>query len=90
MSSRFEAFCADFRWPGWERETASIGPDQALSLMPPLGFESMSVSERSRLAVPARELWAFNHHIGHEIAGLANGTAVRFKFRVTLRNALRP
>jgi hypothetical protein len=80
MSSRLEAFCADFRWPGWERETASIGPDQALSVVPPLGFESTSVAKRSRLAVPASELWALNHHIGQEIAGLPDGATVRFNF----------
>ena len=80
MSSQLEGFYADFRWPGWAREVASIGPDQALSVAPPLGFDSTPVSERSRLAVPARELWALNHYIGNAIAGLPEGAAVRFEF----------
>jgi hypothetical protein len=80
MSSHLVGFYAGLRWPGWELETASIGPDQALSVAPPLGFESAPVAERSRLAVPARQLWTLNQHIGQEIAGLPHGATVRFKF----------
>ena len=56
----------------------TAGPDQAVSIYPPLGFREGSLEERSRRAVPARELWGFHQSLASQLEGLPNGTTVEF------------
>ena len=84
MSERLPDFYEDLRWPGWEAEVEALGPDEAFSVYPPLGFQpspdtKTSIGERSRRAVPARELWGLGHGIGRQIEGLPDGQAVEIK-----------
>jgi hypothetical protein len=84
MSKRLPDFYETLRWPGWETEVEALGPDEAISVYPPLGFQSspetkVSIGERSRRAVPARELWGLGHEIGRQIAGAADGQTVKSK-----------
>jgi len=84
MSERLSDYYETLRWPGWETEVEALGPDQAISVYPPLGFQpspdtKTSIGERSRRAVPARELWALGHGIGRQIGGLADGQTVEIK-----------
>jgi hypothetical protein len=78
MSPAVDRFYQTERWPGWEAEVAALGPDQALSVYPPLGFEKTPPGERSRRAVPARELWGFHHDVARQAADLPDGARVRF------------
>jgi hypothetical protein len=84
MSKRLPDFYDTLRWPGWEAEVEALGPDQALSIYPPLGFEpspetKMAIAERSRRAVPARELWAFGHEVERRLTGTGDPETARFK-----------
>jgi hypothetical protein len=84
MSKRLPDFYETLRWPDWEAEVEALGPDQAISVYPPPGFQASpdtktSIGERSRRAVPARELWGLGHEIGRQIAGMADGQRVKFK-----------
>ena len=79
MSERLDDFYKGLRWPGWETDVAAIGPDAALSIYPPLGFEKDPIAERDRRAVPARELWSFHHDLTRQVADLPPGGEVRFK-----------
>lgn len=80
MSGDLVGFYETERWPGWEAEVSALGPDQALSIAPPLGFEKTPIGERSRRAVPARELWTFHHELARQVADLPPGSQVRFIF----------
>jgi hypothetical protein len=84
MSKRLPDFYETLRWQGWETEVEALGPDEAISVYPPLGFQpppdtKTSIGERSRRAVPARELWVLGHEIGRQLAGVADGQTVRIK-----------
>jgi hypothetical protein len=71
------AFYANLRWPGWEADLATVGPDEAFSFYPWLGFEAESIATRSRRVIPARELWSFNHWLREQVKGLPSGAQVR-------------
>lgn len=79
MSERLVDFYKGLRWLGWETEVAAIGPDAALSIWPPLGFEKDPIAERDRRPVPAREMWFFHHDLTRQTAHLRPGATVRFK-----------
>lgn len=74
-----DQFYSAFRWPHWRDETAPLGPDQAISIYPFLGFEGQPIESRSRRPVPARELWTLHQTLGTQLSGLAEGTAVRVR-----------
>ena len=76
MGDRLDEFYDGQRWPGWETEVERLGPGQALSIYPPLGFEASSIVDRSRAPVPARELWTFHHELGRQLADLRTGDQV--------------
>jgi hypothetical protein len=82
MSKRLLDFYESLRWPGWEAEVEALGPDEAISVAPPLGFQpspgsTLPIGERSRRAVPVRELWSLGNGIGQQIAGPADGETAR-------------
>jgi hypothetical protein len=84
MSEKLDQFYADSHWPGWEADVEALGPDQVISVWPPLGLKgadmpSSSVAERSRSAVPAREHWSFMNEIGPQLVDLPDGASVRFQ-----------
>ena len=72
-------FYRDLRWPGWQREVAALGPGEAISVYPPLVFESDPIGSRSRRPVPARELWTLHHALGDQLRGLPDGATVRLR-----------
>jgi hypothetical protein len=78
MSERVDQFYSGQRWPSWRAEVAALGPDEAISIYPPLGFESSPVEGRSRRPVPARELWHLHHELARQVAGLPDGAQVEF------------
>jgi hypothetical protein len=63
VSWAFEGDLATFyesmRWPGWEKDVAAMGGDQALSIVPPMWTEgdTLAITMRERRAVPTKELW---------------------------------
>jgi hypothetical protein len=82
MSKRLLDFYESLRWPGWEAEVEALGPDEAISVAPPLGFQpspgsTLPIGERSRRAVLVRELWSLGNGIGQQIAGPADGETAR-------------
>lgn len=84
MSERLDKFYEDSRWTGWEDEMAGVGPDQAISIYPPLGFQAddgtrIPIVERDRRPVPAREAWTFGNEIARQLAGLRDGQKVSFR-----------
>jgi hypothetical protein len=57
LSGAAAQFFEPFRWAGWEAEVAALGPDQGLSLWPPLwSREGKDLSTSSRRPVPLAEL----------------------------------
>lgn len=80
-----DAFYGDWRWPGWEAEVATIGPDEVMSIWPPLGFrargEDEPIGDRSRRPAPFREVWSFMRQISDQIADLPDGSNVEFEVR---------
>lgn len=63
MTGDLDRYYAGQRWTGWEDDVAAVGPDEALSIYPPLGFESadgtpVPMDGRSKRPVPMRELWS--------------------------------
>lgn len=81
MGDRLDDFYEGQRWPGWQAEVEALGPDQALSIYPPLGFETAPVGDRTRAPAPARELWHFHHELGRQLAELPPGSEIEFEFR---------
>ena len=78
LAGDLDEFYETQRWPTWQSEVASLGPDQAIHIYPPLGFEATPVADRSRRAVPATELWRFHHDVARQVADLPNGARVTF------------
>jgi hypothetical protein len=76
---RIGRFYGAYRWTGWEAEVAALGPDEALSIYPPLGFEATPITERSRRPVPARELWMFNHETARAAGEVAPDAQINLK-----------
>jgi len=81
MSSQLATFYDGMRWDGWRRELAGCGPDHAISVYPPLGFEDIAIGERSRRPVPARELWTVHHDLGRQLQGLPSGATVTLELK---------
>lgn len=80
LSTALNDFYASLRWPGWESEVARLGPDEAISVAPFLVFRGGgTIGERSRRAVPARELWAIHHEVRRQLADLPVGAEVRLR-----------
>ena len=79
FSDALDRFYADLRWPGWESEVGAIGPDQAISIYPFLGFKGEPIAMRSRRPVPARELWGLYRSLGDQLHGLPDGATVRVR-----------
>jgi hypothetical protein len=68
LSGTFDAFSEGHRWPGWEAEVAALGPDQVISMVPPLGFNrEVAVADRSRRPVSARAFWGLRFSIARQI-----------------------
>jgi hypothetical protein len=78
MSDDLDGFYEGQRWPTWRAEAAALGPDEAIHIYPPLGFEATPVADRSRRAVPVRELWVIHHDIARQVANLPAGAQVKF------------
>ena len=55
-------FYENQRWPGWETEVGQLEGDRAIHIVPPLFLSGPTVAERSRRAVPIKEL--FQLHVG--------------------------
>ena len=81
MSEGVDAFYAPYRWPEWEAEVAALGPDEGISIYPPLGFETIPTVERSRRAVPAREHWTFHHELATNADAAHLGSPVELRIR---------
>ncbi len=84
MSERLDQFYQESRWPGWDAEVASLGPDQVISVFPPLGFDApnegrIPIAARSRRPIPAREQWAFRNEIARQTADLPDGTSLEIR-----------
>jgi uncharacterized protein DUF2625 len=57
FSGDLGSFYEGIRWPGWEKEAATLAGDRAYSVYPPLWAQGPPVSERSRRDVPLAELY---------------------------------
>jgi hypothetical protein len=69
LSGDLETFYENMRWPGWEKDAAALGPDEAVSIAPPLVFEEGgSVAERSRKVVPAAQLVRLHFDLAAQLA----------------------
>jgi hypothetical protein len=77
MSDDLDRFYEAQRWPTWQSEVGSLEPDEAISIYPPLGFEATPIADRSRRAVPARELWGLHQEIARQVADLPEGAPVK-------------
>jgi hypothetical protein len=61
-------FYADLRWDGWESEVAALGPDQGMSIAPPLWTrESRPIAQASRRAVPIEQLWHLQQDVRRQL-----------------------
>lgn len=59
---------ATLRWPGRERETAALAPEQGISLYPPpFSVEGADPSAARRSAVPLQELFAFYREAAQQL-----------------------
>lgn len=74
-------FYEGLRWPGWQNEVGSLGPDEALTVYPFLGFETTPIGDRHRAPVPARELWTLLHQLGRDAGDLGDGTSLEVKVK---------
>jgi len=57
FSGDLGSFYEGTRWPGWEKEAATLPGDRAYSIYPPLWAQGPPVGERSRRDVPLAELY---------------------------------
>lgn len=74
-------FYAGLRWPGWEREVASLSLDQGLSLMPPpFTVEGRDLALVSRAPVSLAELHSFHEDMARQLPDDADGST--FELRV--------
>lgn len=81
FSDQVGRFYEGLRWPGWQREVGALGPDQALTVYPFLGFETTPIGDRQRAPVPAREQWTLVHQLGREAGDLPDGSSLEVRFR---------
>lgn len=66
-------FYADLRWDGWEREVATLRPDEGILVSPPLWTKGPGIGERSRGAVPVQELWGVALDVREQLRGPPRG-----------------
>lgn len=78
-SDAVDPFYEGQRWTGWQTDVANLGPDQAISIYPALGFEASPLADRSRMPVPVAELWAFHQEIAQQINDLPEGAEIEFR-----------
>lgn len=70
LSGDLAEFYANLRWPGWERETAPLGPDVGLTLYPPpFSREGRSIADVKRSPAPMAELWAVQQEYIRQLMG---------------------
>ncbi len=82
LSDALADFYAALRWPGWEREAATLPLDRGLSLMPPpFTAEGQDQSRVTRSAVPLRELHRFHEDMAAQLRGLPDDGG--FELKVT-------
>jgi hypothetical protein len=81
LTGELTRFYDGVRWPGWEREVARLDGDQGISIYPMLCFAGGPVGDRSREAVPMRELWTLHRDLAHQLDGVADGTEVDIHLR---------
>jgi hypothetical protein len=79
MSDGLDTFYEGRRWPTWQSDVASLAADEAIHIYPPLGFEATPVADRSRRAVPAKELWGLHHETARQVSDLPEGAQVEFR-----------
>ena len=60
FSGNLEKYYANFRWPGWREEIATLAGDQALSIYPFLSAAGAPVAERSRRPCNLAEIYRFH------------------------------
>jgi len=70
-------FYATMHWPEWERDVAAIADDQGYSIYPPLWMQGEPIADRSRQAVPMRELWGVQMDFARQLATVPDSTNVR-------------
>lgn len=70
-------FYADLRWPGWQQETQQVGPEQGLSVWPPLFTEQAraDLAATSRRPVPITELLGFHDYLAEQLRQVPDGGA---------------
>ncbi len=73
------AFYADLRWPNWEQELAALDGDYGISFYPMLWATGPALQDRSRLAVPQRELWALHRNLAEQLKDLPPGSQVSIR-----------
>jgi len=71
LSGGLERFYQKLRWPGWERESAALAPDQGISVYPFLwSAEALQdLSAASRRPVPMRELLSLHGEFHRQFGG---------------------
>lgn len=80
LSDAMADFYTSLRWPGWERETEVLGPDQGLSLWPPpFAAEGRDPAQVSRSAVPMTELHGVYADLAQQLRETPDGSAFRLK-----------
>jgi hypothetical protein len=80
-SGDLDRFYTDLRWPGWENDVETLGPDRVLTFQPFLGVEeTLALGDRARAAVPAREAWYFFHTMSKGLRDLPPDAKVEIKF----------
>ncbi len=82
LTGNLDQFYGNMRWPGWQDEVRNMNGDQGLSIIPFLwtGTKEPPVAERSRRAIPMKELWNFEQDIARQIQHLPPGTPIKINF----------
>jgi uncharacterized protein DUF2625 len=58
LAGDLEGFYATLRWPGWEKESAALAPEDGLAIDPaPHTRAGRSIADASRVPAPVAELW---------------------------------
>jgi hypothetical protein len=63
LSGRMAQFYESERWPGWERDVATLRGDQSFSIFPFLWTAGPPIEQRNRKAVLTEDLWGVMHHV---------------------------
>jgi hypothetical protein len=69
ITGDLQSFYADYRWPGWERDVASLHADRGFSIAPPLWTkEGKDLIAQDRRPVPMTELFELQMSIREQLA----------------------